>query len=109
MLGMLKRKKKLACPDLDEVLGGGSLPSFPSVVLAALEKIRDVDASLGEAADVMAADPGLTVRLIDTVNSAAFGLRHTVRSVQHAATLLGRSQVEAMLISLAVREKNVLA
>ncbi len=105
MLGLLgRRKAKDAQPNLDEILGSFELPSFPAVILAALEKIRDDDASIAEATDVIAADPGLTARLIDTVNSAAFGLRHTVRSVQHAASLLGRSQVESMLISLAVRD-----
>ena len=34
----------------------------------------------------------------------AFALRHKVRGVHHAVSLLGRSQLESMLISMAVRD-----
>ena len=102
MLKLLKRKKKDA--DVECALAGAELPSFPSVVMAALEKVRDENAPLGEIADAVSADPALSINLLGTVNSAAYGLRHEVRSVHHAVSLLGRSQVESMLIGLAVRD-----
>jgi HD-like signal output (HDOD) protein len=103
---MLKKLLKKAEPkkEMRDALGEFELPSFPSIVMNALEIVRDADAPLPAIADVVSTDPGLSVRLLSTVNSAAFGLRHRVKSVHHAVSLLGRSQLESMLISIAVGE-----
>lgn len=104
MLKLFKRKASDPKEELRAVLGDYDLPCFPAIIMSALERIRDNEASLASIADLMSSDPGLSVRLIGTVNSAAFGLRHTVRNIHHAASLLGRNQLESMLISLAVGE-----
>jgi HD-like signal output (HDOD) protein len=102
MLKLFKRKASDPKEELRAVLGEYELPCFPAIIMSALERIRDSEASLASIADLMSSDPGLSVRLLGTVNSAAFGLRHTVRNIHHAASLLGRNQLESMLISLAV-------
>lgn len=89
---------------LADVIGDAELPSFPAVVARALALVRDADRPVSEAADAIANDPGLSVKLLGTVNSAAFALRHEVRSVHHAVALLGRNQVESILIASAVRQ-----
>jgi len=86
------------------MLGDCKLPAFRAIVSTALERVRDDAASSAEIADLMSSDPGLSVRLLGTVNSAAFALRHQVRSVHHAVSLLGRNQLESMLISIATRD-----
>lgn len=102
MLKLLKRRKKVdPARRLREVLGDYELPSFPSVLVSALEKVRDPDSSPREIGDTVGADPGLSVRLLGTVNSPAFGLRNRVRSIDHAISLLGRDQLESLLISMA--------
>lgn len=85
-------------------LGQLELPTFPRVTMSALEKARDDDASVMELADVLATDPGLTVKILSTVNSAAFACRSKVRNIHHAVSLLGRNEIESMLISVAVRQ-----
>lgn len=102
MLKLLKKKDPKK--ELRAILGAYELPSFPGVILGALEKARDASAELSEISDLISADPGFTVRLLTTVNSPAFALRHKVRSVHHAVSLLGRSRLESMLISMAVRD-----
>ena len=104
MLKLFKKKKPDAKRQLREVLGDCELPSFPAILAAALEKVRDPDGPLHEIGDLVATDPGLTVRLLSTVNSPAFALRHKVRSIHHAVSLLGRSQLESILISMAVSQ-----
>ena len=102
MLGLFKKKtdpKK----EIRAVLGDVELPTFSSIVTTVMERIREEDVSFTEISDLMAGDPGLTVRLLGTVNSAAFALRQRVKSVHHAVSILGRNQLESMLISVAVR------
>ena len=79
------------------------LPSFPQITMSALEKARDEDASLTDLADILAKDPGLSVSIMKTVNSVAFGRKQRVRNIHHAVSLLGRNEIESMLIAVAVR------
>lgn len=84
-------------------LGNLELPSFPQITMTALEMARDDDSSLADLADVLATDPGLSVVIMKTVNSAAYGCRQQVRNIHHAVSLLGRNEIEAMLIAAAVK------
>lgn len=79
-----------------------ALPSFSGVVTTALERARDPDADAGQVATVLEADPGVTVKLLSLANSSAYGLAARVNSAGHAIALLGREQVEALLLSVAV-------
>jgi HD-like signal output (HDOD) protein len=100
----LFKKKTDPKEKLRSALGEIELPTFPTVVASALERVRDDEASTPEISDLLSSDPGLSVRLLGTVNSASFALRHRVRNVHHAVSLLGRNQLESLLISMAVRD-----
>ncbi len=103
---MLKLFKLNRRPNADDelraVIDEHELPTFPAVVMQALQMLRDDRASTPAIGELISQDPGLSARLLQTVNSAAFAVKHRVRNVPHAVSLLGRSQVESMLISLAV-------
>lgn len=87
---------------LSKALGKFKLPSFPAVVLSALRKLRNPNVPIGEVAAELERDPGVSAQLLGLSNSAARGLRHRVRSVEHAMALLGRAEVESVLLGLAV-------
>ncbi len=89
---------------LHRMLKGYQLPSFPNIVMEVMRKLRNPDSSLTEIAETMERDPGMSVRLLKTVNSAAFGLAHNVGDVGRAVTMLGRSRVEALIVSVAVKQ-----
>ena len=84
-------------------LGNLELPTFPEVTMTALDMVRNDESSLSKLADVLATDPGLSVVIMKTVNSAAYGARQQVRNIHHAVSLLGRNEIEAMLIAAAVK------
>jgi len=88
---------------LTDILDRAVLPSFPAAVMCVLEKIRDEDSSLTQIADAVQCDPGLTVRILKTVNSASFGARRAIENVSHAVSFLGRSQLESLVLALAVK------
>ncbi|MDD9944929.1 MAG: HDOD domain-containing protein [Myxococcales bacterium] len=79
-----------------------TLPSFSGVLMSALEKVRNPDANAAEVAAVLESDPGTSVKLLGIANSACYGLTAPVNSAAHAIALLGRGQVEALLLSVAV-------
>ncbi len=78
------------------------LPSFPALVADGLRMLRSPDTALTEVGHAIAADPGISAKLLRMANSTAFALRHPVRSVPHAVSLLGRGTVESMLLATMV-------
>ncbi len=89
---------------LVEALGGKEPPSFDGVVMGALEALRDPNTPLAEVGARLEVDPGMSVRLLRVANSPAFATRHPVRTVPHAASLLGRSELESLLLAVAVKD-----
>lgn len=83
-------------------LEGYQLPSFSGVVLSALGKVRDRNCDAGEVAALLESDPGVTVKLLSLANSACYGLRRRVDSAAHAVSLLGRAQVESLLLAVGI-------
>ncbi len=103
MFSFFKRRKVDPKKSLVEALGERQLPTFPAVVMRALELLRDPNSRDRQVAQVLATDPGLTVRILKVVNSAAFGLSRPITSVQQAIVLLGRGPLESLLLTVAVR------
>lgn len=104
MFKLFKRKKSDPAEELKDILNGYELPSFPAAVMNVLSMLRDPESSMVAIAELIKVDPGMNVRVLGTVNSAAFGLASKVSNIQHAVTLLGRSRLEAIILSLAVRD-----
>lgn len=88
---------------LDEMIGERELPSFPAVVMHALERVS-ANAEMVEISNAISTDPGLTVRLLRLVNSPAAAPRTPVASVHQAAVMLGRNQLESLLITTGVSQ-----
>ncbi len=87
--------------ELRELIGEYQLPTFSTGAVETLRLLRE-DADMNHVAERLLADPGLSVRILKTVNSAAFGLRQEVSNLGHAVSLLGRSRVEALVLTAAV-------
>lgn len=103
MLKFLKRKPAEPETLLEQALGDFTLPSFPQNVLEGLRALRDPDTNLSSIADQLSADPGVSSQLLRTANSPWCGLGRPVKNVHHAVGILGRSEVESLLLATAVR------
>ena len=103
LLSFLKKKKDPR-KQLREVLEGYELPYFPKAAILALEALRDPPPPTHEIARRLAADPGIHLKVLKTVNSAAFGLPRKVSNIEHAVALLGRARLEALILPLAVTQ-----
>ncbi len=103
MFKFFTKRKRDPKEVIQEVFGNCELPSFPTTVMELLGMLRDTDTKLSDVGTHIERDPGLSVKVLRTVNSAAFGLTSTVNHVGHAASLLGRSRLEAIVLSVAVK------
>jgi len=103
LFDFLKRKKQGPEEHLRQLLEDYELPSFPASVMRVLEMLRDPDAPLSDISKLIEADPGMHVKVLKTVNSAAFGLPRKIGNIQHAISLLGKNRLEGIILPIAVK------
>jgi len=101
---MFGKQKQFSAKNLPDLLDGYELPSFQGVVMDVLGALRDPDTSIQDIAQKLQADPGMHVKVLKTVNSAAFSLSSKVSNLHHAVIMLGRSRVEAIVLNHAVKD-----
>ena len=99
---MPRFRRKSSEAEIAVVVGEFELPTFPQVATEALQRLADPDVDLRAVAGVLERDPGLSVHLLRIANSASLGLRNTVDSLDRAVAMLGRNQVESILIGQTV-------
>lgn len=76
-----------------------TLPSFPSLYLEIMQELSNDDVSLEKIAAIVAKDPGMTVKMLQIVNSAATGLARKITSPVDAVQYVGTATVRALAIS----------
>lgn len=75
------------------------LPAMPRVHTKILQLISSPDASLRDAADLVAQDPGLCAKVLRIVNSAYFARSQIVGDVRTATARLGLDLLQAVVLT----------
>lgn len=101
---LLRRRNDRAENRFQHLIEEGDVPTFPSVVADAIQQVASPEVDLGEVAMTISADPKLTVGVLKLANSPSFAPRSPITSVHQAAVLLGRNQLESLLIASGVAE-----
>ncbi len=79
-----------------------SLPSLPDSYTRIVGALRNPDISTHTVADLISADPAITAKLLQVVNSAYFGLSRQVTSVNHAVNLVGVNTIQSLVLASSV-------
>jgi putative nucleotidyltransferase with HDIG domain len=78
------------------------LPPFPAVIHKALDLINNPNASVQEVVETIQYDQAITANVLRTCNSAQYGLRQPVSSLQDALFFLGFNQLFSIIMGGAV-------
>ena len=96
-------KNLLSCDRLAELVGHvGTLPSTPVAFQEILTCLQQPSPSLAEAASIIGRDAAMTANVMKLVNSAFFGARQTITSVDRAVTYLGLDTLGALAVGHSV-------
>lgn len=76
----------------------GVLPTFPNAVVEISNCLRKPNATIGEAAQIISRDVAMTANLMKVMNSAFFGSRRQVTSVERAVAYLGFDTLTALVL-----------
>ncbi|NWH04380.1 HDOD domain-containing protein [Desulfobacter latus] len=82
-----------------------TLPSFPQVAAKLLEISKDDTVPLAELTKIVETDPGISIRVLELVNSAFYGLGRKVTSLSDAVVILGLDEIKKLALTIAIFEK----
>ncbi len=93
-----KNEKASGSSKLHKLLEKANVPSLPAVARKLIQLCQNDFANFGDFAKVIEADPGLSSRLLRMSNSAYYGLREKVTSVERAISALGLKHVKSVCL-----------
>ncbi|SVC85187.1 uncharacterized protein METZ01_LOCUS338041, partial [marine metagenome] len=88
---------------LHEILGDYELPRFRKTIFETLSRLRDSKATSADIAEVMSMDADLTSRVMRLVNSLAYAPKTPIKDLDHAVTMLGKSELERVVMMLGAK------
>ena len=83
---------------LDVFFATVKLPSISKVTQALIKTLNDESAGIRDISNIIAQDPALTAKLLRLANSAQFGLRRGVGSIDEAIQMVGMVQVRSLAL-----------
>ena len=101
----LSERVALATGNFVKLFDKIDVPPLPEVATRLLKMSREEAPDMSEMSKLIASDVGLTAKVLGTVNSAYYGLRHKVNSVQHAVSLLGIKRIRSLIIGFVVSQQ----
>jgi putative nucleotidyltransferase with HDIG domain len=87
--------------DLDKI---HDLPTLPVAAIKFNQMVAEGKASMKDISDALGKDQAIVLKILKMANSAFFGLRKKVETLQHAAVILGINTVRNAVLSLSVVE-----
>ena len=93
--------------DIKKVLrfDGNKLPSFPQAAAKLLKASKDKTASLADLSKIVETDPGISVKVLEIVNSAMYGLGRKITALSEAVVFLGLDEIKKIAIGMTIFEK----
>jgi len=75
------------------------LTMMPQVARKVIEMVADQNSSASQLASILEKDPNITARILKISNSAFYGLRREVKTVQQAIVVLGFKSLRSMVVA----------
>jgi len=79
-----------------------SLPCISSFYTQLIEELNSDVASINKIGEIISRDVGMSVKILQLVNSAFFGVPQRVSSIAQAVTLLGLDIIRALVLSVKI-------
>ena len=79
-----------------------TLPSVPAVVLEILDLCQDDNVSIGQVAKALIRDPALSAKVLKVANSAWYGVRSQITTLERAVTILGLNATLSLALSFSL-------
>jgi len=100
LAGAFALHKLLLSEKISQVVGGmSSLPSLPHIYMKVVEEIQSPDSSIIALGTLIEQDPAMSIKVLQLVNSAYFGISRQITSPAEAANFIGIDILKALVLS----------
>jgi putative nucleotidyltransferase with HDIG domain len=79
-----------------------NLPTLPTVMTRIIRKAEDPATSVKDIVDIIEVDQALTMKILKIVNSAYYGFRQRIATIERAVVILGFNNVKNLALSASV-------
>ena len=76
-----------------------NLPTLPAVMTRIIRKTEDPSTSIKEIVDIIGVDQALTIKILKIVNSAYYGFRQRIATLERAVVILGFNNIKNLALS----------
>ncbi len=90
--------------DAEQVLSGICIPPCPAILTKLMKEMRGDEPDFARISGLISEDASLSAAMLQTVNSAFYGLRTKATSVQQAIILLGLREVRRLATRVLLRD-----
>ena len=97
-------KRDRAKKRLKDLLQGEEPPTFPKSAMKLMRLLRDPETEMSVIGEALEWDPRLVLRVLKTVNSAAYGTARKIDNISHAVSMMGRTQLEQIVLGVVVKD-----
>ncbi len=80
------------------------IPPMPNVMVKALSVIKNPTTGIAELAKIMQVDQSIATKTLSLVNSAFYGFRQQITSINKALVILGMMKAKNIIMSLALKQ-----
>ena len=84
------------------IMSISELPTLPTVVMEVMSLTQDPDSSISDIVKVIHNDPSITSKVLKVANSAFYGMRQKIDSINRALVVLGMNEVNSLVTSISV-------
>jgi HD-like signal output (HDOD) protein len=90
--------------EAEQVLSGICIPPCPAILTKLIQALRGDEPNFGKISQLISEDASLSAAMLQTVNSAFYGLRVKATTVQQAIILLGLREVRRLATRILLRD-----
>lgn len=80
----------------------GDLPTLPDVALKVTNLVNDPDSNVSDVVAVIRNDSSLTSKILKVANSAFYGMRRRIESLNMALVILGMREINSLVTAISV-------
>ncbi|MEK9629286.1 MAG: HDOD domain-containing protein [Nitrospinota bacterium] len=92
--------------EIEELFEGDvEIPTLPEIYYDFKEAMEDPEGSFEQISVIISTDTGLTVRLLQIVNSAFYGFPSQIETISHAISVVGLEQLNNLVLSTVVMDR----
>jgi HD-like signal output (HDOD) protein len=84
-----------------------SIKPLSGIMMQVKNACFDEETTYGEIAEIIEADPALSIKLLRKINSPYYGLKKQVSNIKHGIMMIGKKQLSAIILSELSKEMIV--